>query len=112
MVQRGIAGTWELAQYSGYPFNQPLYPPGNGQIIILGADGSFERKDHSISVFRGNYQLTEKEDCHARENTTIISTNENSWDDYQYIQAVDGRLALSTPNCLQDGGTVYYRRLE
>jgi hypothetical protein len=111
MLKRGIVGTWELERISGYPFNQPPFPPGNGRIIVLGEDGNFERKQHDTLVFRGNYTLRRKKDCYGRNADVIFSTDENSFGDYQYIESSDGKLLLSTPNCYQDGGTAYYRRL-
>jgi hypothetical protein len=111
MLKRDIAGTWELERISGYPFNQPPFPPGNGRIIVLGEDGNFERKQHDTLVFRGNYTLRRKKDCYGRNTDVIFSTDENSFGDYQYIESSNGKLLLSTPNCYQDGATAYYRRL-
>jgi hypothetical protein len=105
-----IIGTWELERVSGYPFNQPPLPPGNGVIIVLGEDGLFERKKHDTLVFRGSYSVKRKKDCYERSNDIILSTNESSGN-YDYIEMSDGKLSISSPNCLQDGGTAYYRRL-
>ena len=107
-----IAGTWELERISAYPFNQPSFHPGNGQIIVIGNDGLFERKQHDSLVFRGNYTVARKKDCYERNTDIIFSTNENTFGDYHYIETADGKLLLSTPNCYQDGGTSYYRRLK
>lgn len=111
-LKRDIVGTWELEKVVGYPFNQPPFPPGNGRIVVLGEDGSFERKQHDTLVFRGNYTVRTKKDCYERNTDIILSTDENSYGDYQYIETSDGKLSLSTPNCYQDGGTAYYRRLK
>lgn len=111
-LKNKIAGTWELERFVGYPFNQPTLPPGNGNIIVLGEEGLFERKQHDTLVFRGSYSVQEKKDCYERKSNTIFSTSENSFGDYQYVDISEGKLLLSTPNCYQDGGTVYYRRLK
>lgn len=55
ILTKNIVGTWEIQQFSGYPFTWPAYLPGNGQIIVIGKDGSFERRKHDTLVFRGNY---------------------------------------------------------
>lgn len=109
-LKKEIAGTWEIQRYSGYPFTQPIYLSGNGQIIVIGIDGSFERKKHDTLVFKGNYFLKKKKDCYDRETDIIFQTNEN--EQISYVQIVDGKLALSSSNCLQDGGTAYYTRIE
>lgn len=111
-LKKDIVGTWELERFVGYPFNQPLLPPGNGRIIVLGEGGLFERKQHDTLVFRGTYSVTRKKDCHERNTDIIFSTNESSSGDYQYLEIDDGKLLLSTPNCFQDGGVAYYRRLK
>ena len=111
-LKNEIVGTWELEKFVGYPFNQPPLPPGNGSIIVLGGDGSFERKQHDTLVFRGSYSVQRKKDCHERNSDIIFSTNTSSSDSYEYIEMSDGKLLFSTPNCYQDGGVAYYRRLK
>ena len=111
MLKRDIVGTWELEKVSGYPFNQPQLLPGNGRIIVLGEDGLFERKQHDTLVFRGSYTVRTKKDCYERNTDIIFSTDENLSGDYQYIETSDDKLLLSTPNCYQDGGTAYFRRV-
>jgi hypothetical protein len=106
-----IAGTWELERFVGYPFNQPALPPGNGRIIVLGEDGVFERKQHDTLVSRGSYSVVRKKDCYDRNSDIVLSINESAFEDHQYVEIADGKLSLSTPNCLQDGGTAYYRRM-
>ncbi|MDN3656739.1 hypothetical protein QWZ08_13925 [Ferruginibacter paludis] len=111
-LKRDVAGTWEFEKFVGYPFNQPALPSGNGQIVVLGEDGLYERKQHDTIVFHGNYLLRTKKDCYQRSTDIIFSTDENSSGTYQYIEITDGRLLLSTPNCYQDGGSAYYRRIQ
>ena len=111
-LNREIIGTWELEKFVGYPFNQPTLPPGNGSIIVIAENSHFERKQHDTLVFTGNYSVLKKKDCHERNNDIVFSINGSSVEDYQYIEIVDGKLSLSTPNCYQDGGTAYYRRLK
>jgi hypothetical protein len=108
-LENEIVGTWGLEKFVGYPFNQPILPPGNGSIIVIGEGGLFERKQHDTLVFRGRYSVRRKKDCHERDNDIIFSTTESS--SYSYVKISDGKLSLSTPNCYADGGTAYYRRL-
>jgi hypothetical protein len=110
-LKSDIVGTWELEKVSGYPFNQPVLPLGNGRIIVVGENGVFERKQHDTLIFRGNYSIQTKKDCHERNSDIIFSTNESASGDYRFIEISDGKLLLSTPNCYQDGATAIYRRL-
>lgn len=111
-LKNEIVGTWEFERYVGYPFNQPVLPPGNGRMIIMGANGSFERKQHDTLLFKGKYSIQKKKDCYDRPTDIIISTDDNAFGGYQYVETKEGKLTLSTPNCYQDGGTAYYRRVE
>jgi len=106
-----IAGTWELERAIGFAVNQS-FPPGNGRIIIIGNDGSFERRQNDTLVFRGVYTLQEKKDCHPRDTDFAIWTNESNTDDYRYIDLKEDKLTFSTPNCYQDGGDMIYRRVK
>ena len=104
-------GIWEYENHFGYPFANGYLPPGNGRIIVLSADGSFERKQHDTVMFRGRYHLDLQKDCYGDEKKIHFSTNDNgySWD--SYINIDSGKLKLSTPNCYQDGGTTVYRKI-
>lgn len=64
---------------------------------------------HDTLVFKGHYWVQKKKDCYESSNDIIFFTDETS--SYSYIDIQDGKLALSTPNCYQDGGTAYYRRV-
>lgn len=111
-LKKTIVGTWEYETFSGYPFNFPVLPPGNGKMIIIGDDGSFKRMQHDTLVFSGSYALSKKNDCYSRNSNIVFSTNKDPSGDFRYIDLIDGKLALSTPNCYQDGGTAYYRRVD
>lgn len=105
-------GVWEFENFSGYPFNNNYLPPGNGRIIFLSPNGSFERRQHDTVLFRGRYFLKKQKDCYGEQKKIHFTTNETtySWD--VYIDISSGKLTLSTPTCYADGGTVFYRRIE
>ena len=111
-LQKDIAGAWELAKYSGYPFNQLPYPPGNGNIIMLDENGGFTRMKHDTVLFRGNYHIDSKKDCYNSPHDKAFYTNETNSGNYNYIFIDSGRLVFSTPNCFIDGGNTYFRRLK
>ena len=112
LLKKEIVGIWELEKFVGYPFTQSTLTSGNGSVIVIGGDGLFERKKHDTLLFSGRYSVLRKKDCYERNNDMIFSTNESSSGDYRYIGIKDGKLSLGTPNCYQDGGVAYYRRLE
>jgi hypothetical protein len=106
-----FAGKWEFENFSGYTFNNNYQPPGNGNIIVLTEEGQFERRKFDSISFRGNYSIQKKKDCLQRETDLLFTSTENNYSE-RYITVENGKLTLSTPNCYQDGGTAYYRRLD
>ncbi|RYD82036.1 MAG: hypothetical protein EOP53_04775 [Sphingobacteriales bacterium] len=110
MLKENVIGTWEMHRYSGYPFNQPPVLPGNGHIMVIGKDGSFERKLHDTLLYRGKYVLLKRKDCYKRVDDITFSTTDNP-DSYSYISMEGDRLVFSTPNCYQDGGSTSFIRI-
>ena len=107
-----IYGIWEFEHNAGYPFTNPVYPPGNGQIIVLSRNGRFERRQHDTVLFKGRFFLKEKEDCYLRERKIFFITNDPGYQPDMSIDIYAGKLALTTSNCYADGGISYYRRVQ
>ena len=108
-LKKEIVGTWELEKSVGYP--NIIFPAGNGRIMVIDEDGTFERKQHDTLVFKGHYMIQKKADCLDRPSDVAFSTNERPSSEYRYIDVIDGKLTLSSSNCALDGATAYYRRL-
>jgi hypothetical protein len=110
-LKKEMVGTWELEFTSGMSGYIPQ-PAGNGQIIVLGPGGIFERKKNDTVLFSGNYTVGKKKDCYDTGNDIIFSTNETNNALYHYIQITDGKLIFNLPTCYTDGQTISYRRLK
>ena len=104
-----IAGTWEYHQFIGYPFNSTPLPRGNGKIIIMGTDGSFERRSHDTTLFRGSYALTERKDCYGDAKQLFFKPSDPSFAEY-IIEVRGDTLLFNSSNCLADGGSLIYLR--
>jgi hypothetical protein len=111
-VRSGFTGAWEFENYSGYPFTNNYAPPGNGRIIVLYPDGSFERKQHDSIMFKGRYFVKKQKDCYSDEEKNHFTTNDTATSYDAYINIESGKLTLTTPACYADGGRAYYRRIE
>jgi hypothetical protein len=114
-VRNEVAGTWELDKIMCDLCIPPVstFPPGNGNIIVLSANGSYESKKHDTLLFSGSYTLQEKEDCFERSSNLTFSTNDSANTlSNNYIIIEDDKLTFSTPNCLADGATTIYRRIK
>jgi hypothetical protein len=110
--KKDIVGSWEIEKVVGYPFTQPSYLPGNGQVIVIKKDGGFERWKHDTLVFNGAYTIQRKKDCVPRNSDIIFSTNETSSSTYFYVEIGNAELTLGTPGCYSDVSTVYYRKIK
>ena len=104
-----FSGKWEYEQFIGYPSNNFL-PPGNGQTMILGKDGSFERKQDDSLIFKGEYFLKGQGSCTETENILYFSSTENAYSE-RAITIEGDRLLLTTPPCYADGGVIFYRKV-
>ena len=102
-------GTWEYEKHIG--FITDSLPAGNGRIIDLSSKGTFESRKHDTVLFKGVYSLQEKGDCSPRAETTFFATNDSAFVQDGYIALKNGRLTITTSNCMADGGTTFYRRI-
>ncbi len=109
ITQKDIEGSWEYATYIGYPFNSPSLPPGNGRIIVIGRNGLFERKNHDTTIFKGEYSLIWRKDCHGDMKQAFFKTTEPNAGE-NVVSVLHDSLLLNSSNCLQDGGTTIYKR--
>jgi hypothetical protein len=106
-----FSGQWEYVRYAGYPFNSIPLPPGNGNIIVLTKDGSFEKRNHDTITFKGQYYLEEKKDCFGEDKKIFVRTNDPLSGIDGKIESTPDTLVISSSNCLADGGLSIYRRL-
>jgi hypothetical protein len=104
-----FSGIWEYEKHIGM-FTDSL-PPGNGRIIDLGRNGSFESRQHDSIIFKGIYVIQEKGDCSPRAETVFFSTSDTAFVRDGYIALKNGRLTVTTSNCQVDGGTTFYRKV-
>lgn len=79
--------------------------------MVLKDNYVFERRKHDTIVFKGKYSLKYKKDCYPGNSDIVFSTTESTYNIF-YIDIENGKLLLYTPNCYQDGGAGYYRRLQ
>lgn len=106
-----LIGTWEYEQVMTYD-TTATYLPGNGNLLLIGADGSYERRRNNTIEFKGTYTLQVNKDVCDRETNMVLITNETSSAMYNYVNIENGKLSLSTPCTYVDGGTAYYRRVQ
>jgi len=104
-----FSGTWEFEKSIGAFANTGL-PPGNGNIILLGTDGSFERRKHDTIIFKGVYFLEERKDCYGDEKKIFFKTSDSSYTADVSIETGANTLTMNTSDCYADGGATIYRK--
>lgn len=109
VTQKDIEGSWEYATFIGEPFNNPSLPFGNGHIIVIGTNGSFERKSHDTTIFKGSYILRWRKDCYGDMKQAFFKTTEPNAEE-NIISVMHDSLLLNSSNCLADGGVTIYKR--
>lgn len=109
-----IFGKWEIEKWVCVECLNPLtnYPAGNGNIMVLLKDGTFEKRLHDSVIFKGRFFITKSNECGNPDSDYAFSTNESSISTPLFVQIQSGKLQLSTPSCYTDGATTIYRRIE
>ena len=108
-TRQQFSGTWEYHQFVGYPFLSTPLPRGNGKIIIIGTDGSFERRNHDTTTFKGSYTLEERKDCYGDAKQTFFKSSDPTFAE-SFIAISGDSLMFNSSNCLTDGGALIYLR--
>ncbi len=105
-----FAGTWEFQSYSGYPFTSTPLPAGNGRIIYIGSDKTFERRNFDTVLYRGKYALEEQKDCIGDDKKLFFKSTDPYFSE-SIISIENGKLNFTSSNCVSDVGiNVYIRK--
>ena len=109
-----VLGKWEIEEYVCGLCITPvtMYPAGNGNIIVLFNDGSFERRMHDSVTFRGKFFLSKSEECGKPDSDIAFSTNESLNSTPRFIKIEAEKLHLNIPYCYSDGALTIYRRIQ
>jgi hypothetical protein len=108
-IRREAAGTWEYHRYYGFWGPSQTLPRGNGKLMVIGTDGSFEQRNHDTVTFHGSYEFNERKDCYGDSRKIFFKTSNPALSE-NIIEINDDTLSLSSSNCLSDGGGVIYLR--
>lgn len=112
LAKSNLIGKWELGRSicGECAVSLTTYPTGNGNFIIFGEDGSFERKKNDSLIFKGIYSLIISKECSSSGDQAII-TSEFPDAAPQFISVFPDSLELRTPSCYQDGGSIIYSKV-
>ena len=111
-LKNQIVGKWEIETSSCGECLNPLiiYPAGNGNIMVLMKDGTFERRIYDSVTFKGRFFLNKSDECGKPGSDISLTTNESSTTTPLFVKIHSGKLLLNTPHCYTDGAGTSYRR--
>ena len=113
-LKTAIVGRWELKSRSCGECVVPFvrFPAGTGDIIVLSANGDFERRAKDTLLFKGNYDLQKSKLCNEKQGDIAFLTSEVAFQTPSFISVKNDTLTLSTPYCYLDGTVNKYRRVK
>lgn len=108
-----LSGTWELERtICGECFvPNTNYAPGNGNLLVFGDDGSFQRKKQDTVLFTGTFSVIISKECSSNGDQALTTNESSTGTTPQFIALNADSLVLSTPSCYQDGGSTIYKRI-
>ena len=110
-----LAGKWELTKSIGAWFGEKNYEPGNGNTISFDGSNSvqhFAYNDTSFTI-TATYTIYQGKPCEFAAETTLIHFK--TADNYEYdndFSLANGELTIGATQCIADGSTNYYRKIQ
>jgi hypothetical protein len=102
------AGKWELAQTTGFVVK--IYPPGNGNYIMLQTDGSFSRLQHDTLLLSTTYNVQEKYDDCSKQNLVLFTSSDSALQNL-FIDIKNNELTFTQSYCIPDARGYTYRKI-
>ena len=111
MLASNLQGTWELVSSDGAWMGYRDYNPGNGNTLQFnGNKYSQTMKTMDTAYhFSGTFTVYKGKPCDSAKEQTLIKMNS---DDANSISQYDGNLTISTTECILDGGSSTYRKIQ
>lgn len=107
-----IQGTWELVSSDGAWVGHQEYQPGNGNTFnfngniysrkIIAADTTYQ--------YSGTFSIYTGKPCDLAKEQTLIQFNDSN--DLSSFLLSDGELTIGTTDCIADGGSSTYKKIQ
>lgn len=114
-LDQELTGKWELVRANNGWGGIFEYSSGNGNTISF-TDSNYSQQiayNDTTFNYQGGYRLYAGKPCDFADETTLI--NLSSVDGISYPQEIllkNGELSIGATECIADGGTNYYRKIE
>jgi hypothetical protein len=107
-----IQGTWELVSSDGAWFGHQEYQPGNGNTfnfngntylrIVVTPDSTYQ--------YTGTFNIYTGKPCDLAKEQTLINFNDGNGPGSFILS--DGKLTIGTTECVADGGSSTYKKIQ
>ncbi len=110
-----LIGKWELTKSFGGWSGEKKYEPGNGNTISFAGSNSVQHFAYNDTSFTttATYTIYQGKPCEFAAETTLIHFK--IADNYEYdndFSLANGELAIGSTQCIADGSTNYYRKVQ
>lgn len=112
-LTKQAVGTWELEESVCGICTNPYttFPPGNNNLLILSANGAYEKRKQDTVLSSGSYSIISSKECNKSGDPAMM-INTTTGSGLQFIQISNDKLTLSTPACYADGVVNTYHRVK
>jgi hypothetical protein len=107
-----VQGTWELVSAESAWGGQQEYEQGNGNVISFSGN-TYSQKikiRDTIYQYSGTFTIYKGKPCESAAEQTLIKFNDDEYTNR--ISLSDGKLTIGTTECIADGGSSTYRKIE
>ena len=107
-----VQGTWELVSSDGAWIGHRDYEPGNGNTIIFSGNTYSQNIKAADTTYQysGTFTIYTGKPCDLANEQTLIKFNDN--EDASSFSLLDGKLTIGTTECIADGGSSTYKKIQ
>jgi hypothetical protein len=107
-----VQGTWELVSSEGAWIGHRDYEPGNGNTFTFSGNTYSQKIKATDTTYQysGTFTIYSGKPCDLANEQTLIKFNDN--EDASSFSLLDGKLTIGTTECIADGGSSTYKKIQ
>src|SRR3954469_6738721 len=106
-----VQGTWELVSSDGAWSGHREYEPGNGNTINFSGNNYSQKIKIRDTTYQysGTFTIYTAKPCDVANEQTLIKFNDNEISSFSLS---NGKLTIGTTQCIADGGSSTYKKIQ
>ena len=107
-----VQGTWELVSSDGAWTGHREYEPGNGNTFSFSGNTYSQKIKATDTIYQysGTFVIYTGKPCDFANEQTLIKFDDNEF--VSSFSLADGKLTIGTTECIADGGSSTYRKIQ